>query len=430
VSSLHVLTTQPRATMDPGSSTNSYDAGIFGWYRYVQDFTAEFAENWISEISTPGMTLWEPFAGSGTALLVAKKLGRPSVGFDMNPFMVEVANTKLNWISSHSSLTKLGEMLIHSSHELLKGEPGEAVLGDWESYDLDEMSKLAEYPEDPKLVKWISPQVLTRFQDLVNLVNASPKGIRGIARIALASQLVDASNMAMRPNICYDKNPRLDYPVVRNFQIRLKQMLDDYQFVKGLPATPAKVTVGDARTSHPDQSDFIFTSPPYPNDMEYIHQTRLELHLMGFVDKAKDLTKLKKQMISSSVKLVYKENEIQKIDGLKYKGVRAVCSELDKTLEGKNWGWNASDMTAQFFGGMAQVIQNWSENLAPNGTAAVVIGDSAFNGIKVPTDSLLAEVAKKNGFTCDGIEVFRSRWNTKHDIELRESVVLLRKVAK
>jgi hypothetical protein len=264
----------------------------------------------------------------------------------------------------------------------------------------------------------------------VNLVNASPKGIRGIARIALASQLVDASNMAMRPNICYDKNPRLDYPVVRNFQIRLKQMLDDYQFVKGLPATPAKVTVGDARTSHPDQSDFIFTSPPYPNDMEYIHQTRLELHLMGFVDKAKDLTKLKKQMISSSVKLVYKENEIQKIDGLKYKGVRAVCSELDKTLEGKNWGWNASDMTAQFFGGMAQVIQNWSENLAPNGTAAVVIGDSAFNGIKVPTDSLLAEVAKKNGFTCDGIEVFRSRWNTKHDIELRESVVLLRKVAK
>jgi DNA modification methylase len=207
------------------------------------------------------------------------------------------------------------------------------------------------------------------------------------------------------------------------------QMIDDYQHVKDLPTTSSKVSIGDARTSYPEYSDFIFTSPPYPNDMEYIHQTRLELHLMGFVDKAKDLTKLKKQMISSSVKLVYKENEIQKTNGLKYEGVRNVCSDLDKTLEGKNWGWNASDMTAQFFGGMAQVIQNWSAHLAPNGTAAVVIGDSAFNGIKVSTDTLLAEVAKKNGFVCDGIEVFRSRWNTKHDIELRESVVLLRKVA-
>lgn len=416
--------------MDPGSSTNSYDAGIFGWYRYVQDFTLDFAENWISELSTPGMTLWEPFAGSGTALLVAKKLGRPSVGFDMNPFMVEVANTKLSWVSNPSQIKKLGEMLIHSSSKLLIGEPELPVLGSWKDYDLSRMSKLAEYPDDPKLVKWISPQVLQRFQSLALLVNESPKSIKRIARIALASQLVEASNMAMRPNICYDKNPRLDYPVVSSFQKRLMQMLEDYQQVKGLPSTPATVSIGDARTAHPEKSDFIFTSPPYPNDMEYIHQTRLELHLMGFVDKAKDLTSLKKQMISSSVKLVYKENEHQKTNGLKYKGVREVCAELDKTLEGKNWGWNASDMTAQFFGGMAEVLANWSAHLSPNGIAAVVIGDSAFNGVKVSTDTLLAEVAKKNGFSCDGIEVFRSRWNTKHDIELRESVVLLRKVAK
>ncbi len=416
--------------MDPGSSTNSYEAGIFGWYRYLQDFTVEFAENWIKEISTPGMTLWEPFSGSGTALLVAKKLGRPSIGFDMNPFMVEVANTKLNWDSNLDQIRKLGETLIHSTSELLTDEPENVVMGNWESYDVAKMFKLAVYPEDPKLVKWISPQVLQRFQNLVRLVNGSPRIIRGIARIALASQLVDASNMAMRPNICYHKNPRLDFPVVKSFQNRLLQMLDDYQYVEGLSSSSAKVSIGDARTSYPENSDFIFTSPPYPNDMEYIHQTRLELHLMGFVDKAKDLTTLKKQMISSSVKLVYKENEIQKTNGLKYKGVRDVCVDLDKTLEGKNWGWNASDMTAQFFGGMAQVIENWGTHLAPNGTAAVVIGDSAFNGIKVPTDTLLAEVAKMNGFVCDGIEVFRTRWNTKHDIELRESVVLLRKVLK
>jgi hypothetical protein len=67
--------------------------------------------------------------------------------------------------------------------------------------------------------------------------------------------------------------------------------------------------------------------------------------------------------------------------------------------------------------------------LVPRGVAAVVIGDSAFNGVKVKTDELLADAAQLHGFEIEEIQVFRSRWNTKHDIELRESVVVMRKVS-
>jgi len=206
-------------------------------------------------------------------------------------------------------------------------------------------------------------------------------------------------------------------------------MLQDYEAITDRhDSPPSTVHVGDARTAGPETAKVIFTSPPYPNDMEYVHQTRLELALLGYVENARGLTSLKKQMISSSVKLVYRSNEWQKDYGLEIGGVREVYAPIAKTLEGRNWGWNAADMTAQYFGGMRAVLQNWSSRLVSGGIAAVVIGDSAFNGVKIPSDILLAEAAEMEALALEDIEVFRSRWNTKHNIELRESVVLLRKL--
>jgi hypothetical protein len=74
---------------------------------------------------------------------------------------------------------------------------------------------------------------------------------------------------------------------------------------------------------------------------------------------------------------------------------------------------------------MTKVLENWKRRLRLNGMAAVVIGDSAFNGVKVASDLILAEVAERVGFKVKEIEVFRERHNTKHDVDLRESVVVL-----
>ena len=245
---------------------------------------------------------------------------------------------------------------------------------------------------------------------------------------AAASVLIPASNMKFKPNICYQKIPHLDYPVEHAFKQRSGAMLRDYLGVYGkCSETEALVNIGDARCDGPQRADLIFTSPPYPNDMEYVHQTRLELGLLNYVQNTGGLTDLKKQMISSSVKLVYRSNEWQKTRGMQVAGVNEVSTAIAETLKGKNWGWNAADMVSQYFGGMRAVLANWASRLNSGGRAVVVIGDSAFNGIKVPSDRLLAECATMEGFKVDGLEVVRKRWNNKHAIKLRESVVLLRR---
>jgi DNA methylase len=407
---------------------NGEGDGVFGWYHYVQDFTGDFALDWLGRLAKPGSLVWEPFSGSGTTLVAAKTLGFESVGYDLSPFMVDVAATKVDWSLEVRSLERSLAMVVS---DLAKGpsqEPPNPVRGDWSEYDALQHRGSLDYPADKKLHRWISPQVLERTSLLINAVSAVDDDlVRRFLKLAAASILIPASNMTFRPNICYETRPTLDYPVLAQFHARAMQMIADYEHVQGTSDARATVSVGDARVDGPTGADLIFTSPPYPNDMEYVHQTRLELALLHYVQDHRGLTRLKKQMISSSVKLVYRENEWQKQLGLETQGVRAVYEPIAKTLEGRNWGWNAADMVAQYFGGMRRVIENWYRRLPSGGQAAVVIGDSAFNGIKVESDRLLAETAELTGMVVEGLEEFRSRWNTKHEVELRETVVLLRR---
>ena len=409
-------------------TANRTSDGIFGWYRYVQDFTGEFALEWLDRLAPPGDVVWDPFSGSGTTLVAAKLLHLDSFGYDISPFMADVARAKVDWSIDPRDLEQALEQ-VGTENRSQADEPDAPSSIPWGDYArLTAGPAAPPYRRDEKLRKWIAPLVLDRASNLLGSINrVRDERVRRFLRLAAASVLVSASNMEFRPNICYRRQPHIDFPVVGAFADRSHRMIEDYAMVATADyAASSVVSLGDARSDGPDFASFILTSPPYPNDMEYVHQTRLELILLDYIENAKGLTALKKSMISSSVKLVYRSNEWQKKSGLEASGVRNVYGDVSRTLEGRNWGWNAADMIAQYFGGMRSVFANWAQRLAPSGRAAVVIGDSAFNGVKVPTDVLLAECAEMEGLNAEDIRVFRKRWNTKHDIELRESVLLLR----
>lgn len=415
-----------------GRTTNGIADGVFGWFPYVQDFTGDFATEWLCELSKPGDFVWDPFLGSGTTVLAAMLLGRGSAGCDMNPFMVDVAKAKTDWSICPDRLQQEAERVSDKYAELsadLPEEPATLISGSWDDYRsvLHSNSEWHNLP-DPKLEKWISPLVFERATRLLTSISGCPvSGERRFLRVAVASQLIPISNMSLRPNIGYAEKVTVDAPILEMFCQRVVEMLKDYKVVRSEGLPQPEIVVGDARYDGPDKPDVVFTSPPYPNDMEYIHQTRLELLLLEYVDNAKALTEIKKRMISSSVKLVYKQNEWQKNLGLQNTSVRDVYNQIENTLTGKNWGWNPAAMIAHYFGGMSVVFDNWMSRLSSGGRVGCVIGDSAFNGVKVPTDKILCEMASATGFVVEDMCVFRSRWNNKHSHELRESVIVMRK---
>lgn len=421
--------TSPAPALKSRHTTNGTGDGIFGWYHYIQDFTGQFALEWLKQLCKPGDKIWEPFSGSGTTLVAAKLLGYNSTGYDISPFMVDVARVKTDWSLDTSDIEQELYSVLNQLSTSKASEPEIGLRIHWDEYDHQINATKSLYLSDKKLSKWIAPRVAVRFQELLKVIEGiNNSQIKRFLRLAAASILIPASNMTFRPNICYETRPHIDYPVVQSFKERALGMISDYRSLTANEySASTKVSIGDARYIGPQTADLIFTSPPYPNDMEYVHQTRLELLLLEYINSTQELTKLKKKMISSSVKLVYRSNEWQRKYGLEIPGVKDIYVPIKETLKGRKWGWDAAEMIAQYFGGMRIVFKNWASILAPGGIVAIVIGDSAFNGVKVPSDKLLAEAASMEGLSLDSIDVFRTRWNTKHGIELRESVVILHK---
>ncbi len=59
-------------------------------------FTESLAAAALEDLTSPGDRVLDPFAGYGTALVVAQRLGRPSVGVELLPERVEHVRGRLN----------------------------------------------------------------------------------------------------------------------------------------------------------------------------------------------------------------------------------------------------------------------------------------------------------------------------------------------
>lgn len=64
-------------------------------YAHPAPFLVRDVQKLISLFTKKGMTVFDPFAGVGTALLAALQLGRKAIGIDINPKYVELAKRRL-----------------------------------------------------------------------------------------------------------------------------------------------------------------------------------------------------------------------------------------------------------------------------------------------------------------------------------------------
>ena len=74
------------------------DRGAHRWYRFVLSFPPHLVRNYVREFGLNGSSvLLDPFCGTGTALVEAKKLGVPSKGIEAHPFTAFAASVKVDW---------------------------------------------------------------------------------------------------------------------------------------------------------------------------------------------------------------------------------------------------------------------------------------------------------------------------------------------
>ena len=426
----------------PTSPTNGYaslvnfapsaDRPIHRWFWYREGYSLDLVTELISELPRGSMVL-DPFCGAGTTLVAAKEKGLPSVGFDVNPISILVSRVKT---------TKL------TANEVREVED---VLGYFAKLTLNS-------PADPKpslsiIDKVFDSEVLSALLVLRKAINEIDNTrIRDFVFVAWLSILEGVSNVYKEGNGIKYKNrkrtndgyitvdlaewmaaslPKDRLAFVLNRVLgKCKEMLADLQH---MPAKDVEVSVHEisAESVHtvlePNSVSIAIFSPPYCNCFNYFKMYKVELWMGGFVQSYDDMKRLNRTGLRSHVETVLKRDGDE---------IDATAESFAGLLDGLElWDKRIPDAVRGYFVDMERVIRSLHTVLKPSAKCVIVVGNSAYGGVVIPTDALLAKIGEQSGFKVEKIAVARHLTTSSQQraflddrIEsLRESIVVLTK---
>jgi hypothetical protein len=156
----------------------------------------------------------------------------------------------------------------------------------------------------------------------------------------------------------------------------------------------------------------------------------LESVIVGFINNKKELQLLKRTLLRSNTRNVYKGDDDDKWIA-KHTEIQRIADEIEnkRMALGKTSGFEKlyGKVTKLYFGGMARHLAELRIFLKPGAYLGYVVGDEAsYLQILIKTGELLADIAKSLGYEVVSLDLFRTRLATATKKQMREEVVVLR----
>ena len=177
----------------------------------------------------------------------------------------------------------------------------------------------------------------------------------------------------------------------------------------------------------PEQIELTIFSPPYVNFFDYFEIHKTELWLGGFIKSQDELKQLKRTGLRSNASATVSKHLVNTNESVLH---------LTSILETKKlWSNKIPVVVAGYFDDMETLLRNLYIKTQVGGRVAIVVGNSAYAGIIIPSDLLIAEIGEKIGFIAEEIVVTRHLTTSSQQRKylkdvmdfMRESIVILRK---
>jgi DNA modification methylase len=177
--------------------------------------------------------------------------------------------------------------------------------------------------------------------------------------------------------------------------------------------------------------DLCVTSPPYLNSFDYSDVYRPEMFLAGLVTDNKQLMRIRLRTVRSHVQANWKAPIKASFGTIYAKILKDILNRKDEL-----WSARIPQMIQAYFEDMEELLAALTERANPSALLKIVVATSAYGGVVVPVDLILAEIAEQVGWELHDVQVVRRLRSSaqlwKHEDrdkkvpELRESVVILK----
>lgn len=410
---------------------NAPDTSIQRWFSYREGYSVELVSTFIKQLNVRG-TVLDPFSGSGTTLLASRQNNNPSIGIDVNPISVMIAKAAneqysqqdiddLELFTQNLRSLQRNSLYFKTDFDLAEKVFNEEIL--------QSLLQIREY------IKGIDNKKISTLCFVIWL-----SIIEGVSNIKKEGNGIKYKNRKRTPNgyISIEKNkweeenfPQNKFQFVKNKIIEKLSIVNyDLKNNYGLCAEKPKIIHNNCLELDQlidKEVELTFFSPPYCNCFDYFEIHKVELWLGEFVKSKEELRKLRANGFRSNT------------NSLKDKSISYKNESLENLIElfdrDKLWSNKIPDVVRGYFDDMHTLLVKLYSKTADKGYVSIVVGNSAYTGVIIPTDIIIARIAEEVGFKIEKLYVTRHLTTSSQQKEklaelkgyLRESVVLLRK---
>ena len=409
------------------------DESVHRWFHMKEAYSPYLLSRILKDLSidtSSGLSLHDPFMGSGTTLVSALLAeGAPSVtvsGSEINPFLYLLSSVKASVLSLDATARAgVGELLLSESENVMKA----AVAS-------------GRYAPRPELAAFSNPDYFDQghLAELLRMRDAwtglSSGIVADLIGVCLAGCLEPCSRLRRDGRaLRYVATKQPESPRAE-FARRVALVQEDLCSIS--PQGHAVVAFASAMDSKSWPSagsgvDVVCFSPPYPNNIDYTEVYKLEAWFLKLIDSQSAFKLQRQATMQSHPSIIFPaRSECELSDKLK-REVISVGRPLLEAVPSDRYMNQRSRMIKGYLVDVATVMSHSYSVLKPGGYAVYVVGNSRHGTgsaqFTIASDVVIATLAETVGFDVQEVKVARSLHRRGKHEHLRESVVMLRKVA-